>query len=189
MLDAFNQSKVNSGQLFVRQPHAIIQLVEGPPPPRRIISSAIESSSAGSSCSSYPSTSDSSEEDCSSYCSSYVTPERSSSRDEGYSQTDDTFDIRMHRIQTWRDSACKALAESHPSPLKRKMTQHQTDDDTMSHTSKRSRSRDGASAARISGHPCTACDTPFPSRQSLRQHGRMPQAPEACRIAVDYNFE
>ncbi|KAH7924137.1 hypothetical protein BV22DRAFT_1013931 [Leucogyrophana mollusca] len=183
MLDAFNQSKVNPGQLFVRQPHAIIQLVEGPPPPRRISS------------------------ECSSYCSSYMTPERSSRDQEvPYSQADDTYDIRMRRIQVWRDSCTKTsgtCARRDPlssmiylisldlrtSPLKRKMHQHQTEEDNLSHSSKRSRSRDAETTSRISGYPCTACDTPFPSRQSLRQHGRTPQATEACRIAVEYNFE
>ncbi|KIJ65227.1 hypothetical protein HYDPIDRAFT_89043 [Hydnomerulius pinastri MD-312] len=185
----YDQSKVNPGHLYVRQPHAIqiIQLVEGPPPPRRI-SSVIESSSAGSSsASSYPSTSDS-EEECSSYCSSVVTPNESSQDREPVAWTDDTYNTRMKRVYDWRDGFTKAT-NARSSPLKRKMNQHQADDDIVSHSSKRSRSRDGHSISRITGHPCPACDTPFPTPQSLRKHGRTPNVSEACRIAVEYNFE
>lgn len=195
MFDSYKE-KVNPGHLYVRQPHdaiQIIQLVEASPPPRRI-SSAIESSSYGfSSGSSYPSTSDSEdEEDCSSYCSSFVTPPHPSQDREPVVWTDDTYDVRMKRIQNWRDNSMKAMsasAEPRSSSLKRKLNQNQLDDDLVSHTPKRSRSRDPHSASRLLGHSCTACDTPFSSRQSLRQHGRTPHISEACRIAVEYNFE
>ena len=36
---------------------------------------------------------------------------------------------------------------------------------------------------------CTACDAAFPTRHDLRQHGAAPQAREACRAAVEYDFE
>ncbi|KAG2064788.1 hypothetical protein BDR04DRAFT_1109581 [Suillus decipiens] len=188
MFDPYSE-KVNPGHLYVRDAIQIIQLVEASPPPRRI-SSDIDSSSYGfSSGSSYPSTSDSEdEEDCSSYCSSFVTPSQDR---EPVVRTDDTYDIRMKRIQNWRDNSIKAMSvspEPRSSSLKRKLNQNQTDDD-VSHTPKRSRSRDPHSVSRLFGHSCTACDTPFSSRQSLRQHGRTPHISEACRIAVEYNFE
>ncbi|KAH7885783.1 hypothetical protein F5I97DRAFT_2060327 [Phlebopus sp. FC_14] len=212
MFAAYDQSKVNSGHLLVRQPHTIqiIQLVEGPPPPprtrRRLSPSDMDSSSASSS-ESYPSTSDceseEEEEECSSYCSSIVTPEDSSSAGAQQQQqracvawTDDTYNVRMKRIHDWRDGFVKAttsgacaLTGSCSSPLKRKMNQHQMDDDVASHTSKRSRSRDGQGVSRLTGYPCPACDTLFPTRQSLRKHGLMPHVAEACRIAVEYNLE
>lgn len=187
----FDQSKVSPSHLYVCQPHSIqiIQLVEGPPPPRRI-SSVIESSSSGSSsASSCPSSSD--PEVCSSYCSSIVTPDESSRDQEPVPWTDDTFNVRMKRVYDWRDGfTTSALTDSRNSSLKRKMNQHQIDDDdTASHYSKRSCSRDGRSPSRLTGHPCPACDTPFWTVQSLRKHGRMPNVSEACRIAVEYDFE
>ncbi|KAG1817147.1 uncharacterized protein BJ212DRAFT_1351250 [Suillus subaureus] len=192
MFDPYKE-KVNPGHLYVRQPHdaiQIIQLVEASPPPRR----DIESSSYGfSSGSSYPSTSDSEdEEDCSSYCSSFVTPPHPSQDREPVAWTDDTYDVRMKRVQNWRDNSIKVMsasAEPRSSSLKRKLNQNQIDDDLVSHTPKRSRSRDPHNASRLFGHSCTACDTPFSSRQGLRQHGRTPYISDACRIAVEYNFE
>jgi hypothetical protein len=38
-------------------------------------------------------------------------------------------------------------------------------------------------------HICAACDASFLTRQNLRQHGHAAQANEACRIAVEYDFE
>ncbi|KAJ8586417.1 hypothetical protein M405DRAFT_743637 [Rhizopogon salebrosus TDB-379] len=193
MFDPYNE-KVNPGHLYVRQPHAIqiIQLVEGPPPPRRISSATQSSSASFSSGSSYPSTSDSEEDDCSSYCSSYVTHPDPSQDREPVAWTDDTYHVRMKRIHDWRDNSIRAMSSSpefrSPS-LKRKLNQNQTDDDHVSHSPKRSRSRDAQSPSRLLGHSCTACDTPFSSRQSLRQHGRTPHVSEACRMAVEYDFE
>lgn len=230
MLDC-DPLKPNTGHLYLCQPHTIqiIQLVEATPPPR-CISSVIRSSSLASdsdssdSNSSYPSTSDS-DEDCTSYCSSIITPDDSSHDREPIPWTDDTYSTRMKRVHAWRDAFVKAtctlsgasIAPASPPPsdalpdarstsLKRKSNPHQTDDDTVrpfslarsrrplirpqvSHTSKRSRSRDGHSISRLTGHPCPACDTLFPSRSSLRKHGHSPDIPEACRIAVEYNFE
>ncbi|KAG9309924.1 hypothetical protein JVU11DRAFT_9956 [Chiua virens] len=180
--------KPNSGHLYVRQPHTIqiIQLVEGPPPPQRRLASVIHSSDPrSSSASSGPSTSDS-EEDCSSYCSSVITPDESS---DPIPWTDDTFHTRMKRVHAWRDGFVNATSEPRTPSLKRKSNSHPTDDDAASHTSKRSRSRDGHSISRLTGHPCPACDTPFPSLASLRKHGRASDTPEACRVAVEYDFE
>jgi len=155
MFDPYTE-KLNPAHLYVCKPHTIqiIQLVEGPPPPPRPISSAIESSSAGSSSgSSYPSTSDSEDDDCSSYCSSYVTHPDPSQDKEPAVYTDDTYHVRMKRIHDWRDKSLKATSslpgtsltrlqstvpltrppiESRTSPLKRKLNQNQTDDDSVS---------------------------------------------------------
>ncbi|KAG6374799.1 hypothetical protein JVT61DRAFT_4182 [Boletus reticuloceps] len=78
MLDC-DPLKQNPGHLYLCQPHTIqiIQLVEATPPPRCISSVVCSSSTGSSSISSYPSTSDS-DEDCTSYCSSIVTPDDSS---------------------------------------------------------------------------------------------------------------
>jgi hypothetical protein len=137
------KEKVNPGHLYVRDAVQIIQLVEASPPPR-----PASSSYGFSSGSSYPSTSDSEdEEDCSSYCSSFVTP--SSQDREPVAWTDDTYDIRMKRIHNWRDHSIKAMSASagesfHPMvccacaktniepSLKRKLNQNQTDDDLVS---------------------------------------------------------
>ncbi|KAI9573891.1 hypothetical protein HD554DRAFT_2053654 [Boletus coccyginus] len=181
--------KHNPGHLFLCQPHAIqiIQLVEATPPPRRI-SSVILSSSAGSS---YPSTSDDDDpSSCSSYCSSIVTPDESSHTRQPVPWTDDTYSTRMKRVHAWRDAFLKAtctVPEPQTPSLKRKSNPHQTDDDAVSHTSKRS--RDGHSISRLTGHPCPACDTLFPSLSSLQKHGRAKNIHEACRVAVEYDLE
>ncbi|KAL4062367.1 hypothetical protein V8B97DRAFT_1994646 [Scleroderma yunnanense] len=186
---ALHDSKLSSGHLYVRQPHAIIQLVEGPPPSPRHITSVVESSSAHSS---YPSSSDS-EEECSSYCSSVMTPNESTKDCRPVPYSDDSFHSRMKRVCEWRDTflsaSTAATGSSCAPPLKRKLnSSYQTDHDNNSlHVSKRSSfTRD---SSRSNEYLCSACDAPFPTRQSLQQHGRMPQVSEACRIAVDYNFE
>ncbi|KAG6331630.1 hypothetical protein ID866_7461 [Astraeus odoratus] len=124
---ALDHAKVSPGHLYVCQPNAIqiIQLVEGPPPPPRRISSVLGSTAAGSS---YPSTSDSEEgsEQCSSYCSSIVTPDESSKEHEPAPWTDETYSIRMRRVRAWRDAAHDA---SSSPPLKRRMTSLPNDDD------------------------------------------------------------
>ncbi|KAI6139668.1 hypothetical protein BKA82DRAFT_1007401 [Pisolithus tinctorius] len=176
-------SKVPSGHLYVREPHAIqiIQLVEASPPPPHNISSVIQSTSAGSS---YPSTSESEEEECSSYCSSVVTPDDSSQDREPIPWTDDTYDVRMKRVHLWRDSVTDA-SSSCSSPLKRKLNLHHTDDDNSScYPSKRP-----YTTSRSSGYICPACDVPFLSQPSLHLHACMPPASEACRAAVNYHFE
>lgn len=141
--------KQSPGHLFVRQPHTIqiIQLVEGPPPPPRPIESVIQTSSAGSSsASSCPTSSD---EDCSSYCSSVITPDHSAP----VQWTDDTYSTRMKRVHAWRDGFVKAtstcpvsgacaspaalcpLSDAPPEPrapsLKRKTHPPQTEDDSV----------------------------------------------------------
>lgn len=140
--------KQNTGHLYFCQPHTIqiIQLVEATPPPRCISSS---SSPASSSVSSYPSTSDS-EEDCSSYCSSIITPDDSSHSREPIPWTDDSYSTRMKRVHAWRDASVKATctfagasvgplspspsdapSDTRPPSLKRKSNPHHADDDTV----------------------------------------------------------
>lgn len=175
-------SKVSPGHLYVREPNAIqiIQLVEGPPPAPRNISSVIQSASAG--CS-YPTTSESDEEECSSYCSSVVTPYESCKDHEPVPWTDDTYDTRMKRVHLWRDAVTKDLSSS---PLKRKLN-HDDDDNSSCYPSKPPKR--SLTTSSPSGYVCSACDVPFPSQPSLYQHARMPLASEACRAAVDYQFE
>ncbi|KAG8220777.1 hypothetical protein J3R82DRAFT_2209 [Butyriboletus roseoflavus] len=131
MLDC-DPRKPNTGHLYLRQPHTIqiIQLVEATPPPRPI-SSVIQStsvaSSSSSSASSYPYTSDS-DEDCSSYCSSMVTPDKSSHDRDPVPWTDDTYNTRMKRVHAWRDGFVKATCGTSLSPLPaaRPLTRTQT---------------------------------------------------------------
>ncbi|KIM51737.1 hypothetical protein SCLCIDRAFT_142630 [Scleroderma citrinum Foug A] len=184
---AFDGSKLSPapGHLYVRQQHAIIQLVEGPPPSPRDITSVVQSSASAHS--SYPSTSDS-EEDCTSYCSSVMTPDESTN-DYAPVPYDNSFYSRMKRVYEWRNGFMPA-ADTYvlpSSPHKRKLDSYQAEyDDGFSHVSKRSSTRD---PSRLNGYLCSACDAPFPTRQSLAHHGRVPQASEACRIAVEYNLE
>lgn len=180
-------SKVPSGHLYVREPHAIqiIQLVEGPPPSPRNISSVIQSASAESS---YPSTSESDEEECSSYCSSVVTPYESCKDHEPAPWTDDTYDIRMKRVHLWRDAVTKDLPSPCSSPLKPKLYSYHDDDDNSSRYPSKQPKR-SLTTPSPSGYVCSACDVPFSSQPSLYQHARMPLASEACRAAVDYHFE
>lgn len=92
--------------LVVCEPHAIqiIQLVEGPPPPRRPISSFQSSSD---SC---PSDSES-DEDCSSYCSSIVTPDDADPERAPIPWADDTYSLRIQRVHAWRDGFVKATCD------------------------------------------------------------------------------
>ena len=197
MFDHFQSKVASPNHLYVRQPHAIqiIQLVECPPPPRRV-SSVAYSSSAGSSASSCPTSSSDEDEDdftdSSSYCSSYVSDEASLGQKVLW--TDETHDIRMKRVTSWRDAAAKALtatelsSSSSSSSLKRKA--HSEAEQEDSPCPKRSRSPDGRAAPvrTFPSHACPACDAPFYSSQSLREHGRT-EDNEACRVAVDYDFE
>lgn len=98
---AFDGSKLSPapGHLYVRQQHAIIQLVEGPPPSPRDITSVVQSSASAHS--SYPSTSDS-EEECTSYCSSVMTPDESTN-DYAPVPYDNSFYSRMKRVYEWRN--------------------------------------------------------------------------------------
>jgi hypothetical protein len=109
--DPYKQS-TQPGHLYVRQSLQIIQLVEAPPPPPRI-SSIIPSSPSTSSC---PSSSDDDEEDCSSYCSSLVTPGDSSHAHEPIQWTDDTYNTRMKRVHAWRDGFVKATCSLSGTP-------------------------------------------------------------------------
>ncbi|KAI0731109.1 hypothetical protein C8Q76DRAFT_350020 [Earliella scabrosa] len=88
---------------------------------------------------------------------------------------------------------------SSPAPsLKRKADDDadlSSDDDTSSQSSKRSRSLPPHERTlpfqprRLSAHSCSACDACFNTLQSLRQHGKESGPNDACREAVEYEFE
>lgn len=194
-----DQEKVNPGHLYLRQQRTfeIIQLVEGPPPPRRQISSAISSSEASSStCSTEYEDSDSlsSDEDYDSVCSSYCSSDEFSEdvhlgEDPEMPTLDDTYSSRMKRVFAWRESFFQAMnitAPDHP-PLKRKGDDHPEPNDQF--VPKRLRSDDGERDCTVTSHSCPACDTSFPTRESLLLHGRAVGASEACCVAVEYNLE
>ncbi|KAF8963365.1 hypothetical protein BDZ97DRAFT_1023875 [Flammula alnicola] len=120
-----DQEKITSGNLYLRQPHTVIQLVEVAPPPPRRLTSVINSSSPASSSYSSSSSSSSFDEDdeeeievdekeeesvCSSYCSSDFQPEEldvpssASLSPPTLSQSDsESFARRMKRILLWRE--------------------------------------------------------------------------------------
>jgi len=191
-----------SGPLYLQQPSLeIIQLTEVPPPPRpqhSFPASSFMTSSYASSSSSSSSDEVADETACSSYCSS--DPEEEITR---VSVPDDTYKTRLHRVLVWREKLVKALGAPSaapppaPSPqLKRKADDEEpeSDDDTASHSSKRSRSSVYRSHApwpqsTASVHSCPACDASFTTRQSLQQHASEPSPNDACRAAVEYDFE
>ncbi|KAI6120219.1 hypothetical protein EV401DRAFT_1957201 [Pisolithus croceorrhizus] len=134
-------------------------------------------------------TSQESEEEESSFCySPEVTADQSWKDDELAPQTGDTYNVRMERVHLWRDTVTKDASSSRSCPSKRKLNTCHDADDSSSHSpskpSKRSRT-----ASKSSRYMCSACDMPFPSQPTLRQHARTPCAHEACRAAIDYHFE
>ncbi|KJA18079.1 hypothetical protein HYPSUDRAFT_218447 [Hypholoma sublateritium FD-334 SS-4] len=128
---------------------------------------------------------------CSSYCSSDdCLPE---DRPAPAATLDtDAFARKMKRILLWR-----AHSEA-PAPdaasLKRKLAEIDEpvlDDDTASHTSKRSRahrSRHSSASAPPGPHACPACDAGFATPAALRAHG-LRGGSEACCVAVEYALE
>jgi hypothetical protein len=205
MINAPNdhQAKVDPGHLYLPRQHAveIIQLIEVAPPSRRQLSLSTDSSSVASSSSScYSSETESEylsdeEPSCSSYCSSDTPEQLVSLRCDGEEifKPDETHDIRATRVHAWREKSAKdmgiSISAAQPmSPAKRKALEesHEIDNDTISQSSKRSRLHHAQNA---SVHICAACDASFSTRQNLRLHGQAAQANEACRIAVEYDFE
>ncbi|KIM88237.1 hypothetical protein PILCRDRAFT_85490 [Piloderma croceum F 1598] len=191
---------IDLAHLYCRQPYAveIIQLVEVPAPARRfpIVSSSIASSS--SSCYSSESESEYSSDDDdnaesagSSYCSSDSSEQMNSEEEEEVSKPDETYDTRVTRVHAWRatfakDMGIDILPIQH---TKRKIADDiDIDEDDGSHSSKRSRPHHVRSTSALTTHTCAACDASFSTRQILRQHGEA-QTNEACRIAVEYDFE
>ncbi|KAL5537079.1 hypothetical protein ACEPAF_902 [Sanghuangporus sanghuang] len=181
-------------------------------------SSSWASSSSYASSSAYSSEDDEEEEEeeeeaaSESYCSS---EEQSVEDDEECSEEEepeprraapaDSYSARMRRIEQWRDAYAKAVgAQFAPSPLrsKRKVVEDESSE-RLSHSSKRSRhaptqpasitgsaaSTSAASVRSVSVHSCSACDAWFPDRGSLHRHGFSPRTNEACRAAVEYDFE
>jgi len=191
-----DQPKVDLAHLYCRQQHAveIIQLVEVPAPSRRFASSPIDSGSSSSCYSSeseseYPAD-DEGVSDGTSYCSS-DTSEEMYCEEEEISNSDETYDTRVTRVHAWRENFAKDMGLALSDTLPKNPTKRKTPDDeeTGSHSSKRSRSHHADSAPALTTHICAACDTSFSTRQNLRQHGQAAQAHEACRVAVDYDFE
>ena len=109
--------KVLSQNLYLQQPHTVIQLVELPSPPPRRISSVIYSSSAASSSSSSSSFEQHQEEEesiHSSYCSSDDVP-----LDEMElpisPRNPDSLSGRMKRILLWREQSPQLISGIHNS--------------------------------------------------------------------------
>ncbi|KIM38300.1 hypothetical protein M413DRAFT_30153 [Hebeloma cylindrosporum] len=175
------QNKGSNGNLYLYQPHTVIQLVEVSPPPPRRISSVINSSSAASSSYSSSSSSASSasegddiedqeeeqESACSSYCSSDFPPEAALDASASTPITQnplasvpqsqsDSFSRRMKRILVWRELS-DSPSSSSSSSVKRKLEDIEEpimDADTVSHASKRSRSQ----ASSISSHSISSAE-------------------------------
>jgi len=192
-----DQHKFDLGHLYCRQPPyavEIIQLVEVPAPARRFASSSASSSSSSSSSYSSESESgyyDDAESAGSSYCSSDSSEHITSEDEEEVLIPDETHDTRVTRVHAWRASFAKDMGIDLPiqQHTKRKIADNiDIDDDDRSHSSKRSRPHSSSSTSALTTHTCAACDTSFSTRQILRQHGEA-QANEACRIAVEYDFE
>jgi hypothetical protein len=201
-----HQAKVDPSHLYLSRQSAveIIQLIEVAPPSRRQPSPSVDSSSVASSSSScyssltegeYPSDDESV---CSSYCSSDTPEQLVSLRCDGeeVSKPDESYDTRVTRVHAWREKSAKdmgfLLSDTLPmSPAKRKALDDACviDSDSVSQSSKRSRLHHAQNASVLTMHLCAACDASFPTRQNLRQHGQAAQANEACRIAVEYDFE
>ncbi|KAF8327327.1 hypothetical protein F5887DRAFT_1190955 [Amanita rubescens] len=182
--------------LYYKQPLQIIQLVECPAPPPRPSPAYAYSSDAPSS-SDYLESDEDSDEICSSYCSSDVPPDHADSAldshpqaSPSFSPSPETYDSRMKRILAWRENFSPAISGAFSgmllispcgilntdsytqnpenNPLKRKFDDEgDEDDDSMSHSSKRSRSSDaGTSISSLGEHSCPACDATFSTRQS-----------------------
>jgi len=195
-----DQPKVDLGHLYCRQQHAveIIQLIEVPAPSRRFTSSPIDSRSSSSCYSSEPESEYTSDDEAEpvgpSYCSS-DTPEQMDSEEEEISNSDKTYDIRVTRVHAWRANFAKDMGLAPDilpmSSTKRKAPdEYEIDEQTGSYSSKRlSWSHSAHNASSLTTHICAACDESFPTRQNLQQHGQATQANDACRIAVEYNFE
>ncbi|KAI6121092.1 hypothetical protein F5141DRAFT_1087642 [Pisolithus sp. B1] len=132
-----------------------------------------------------------SDDECSSYYSSVVSPDKSYKDHEPASRSDDTYYMRMQRVHLWRDSVAKGItSSSHSLPLKRKMSASHDDDGNwarlppQSSPSPSKPSKWPCTTSRPSGYMCSACNVPFLSQQSLHQHACMPHAHEACQAAV-----
>ncbi|KZT25180.1 hypothetical protein NEOLEDRAFT_1133961 [Neolentinus lepideus HHB14362 ss-1] len=195
-----NKHSAHDGHVFLRRQYTveIVQLEEVPPPSPQSSSS----SSPSESSSSYYDESDDDEDEesaCTSYCSSDCpmgedSPETNESAAGGYA--DDTFSIRMTRIHAWRETFTKEavsgiapLAPSQPVSWREDPDASGEEVKTSCSEPQRVYVQQKGRLSTFSLHSCPACDAPFDTPQSLRRHGRGPQADEACRIAVEYDFE
>ncbi|KAI5994010.1 hypothetical protein EDD15DRAFT_2264056 [Pisolithus albus] len=120
---------------------------------------------------------------------SVVSPDKSSHNDhEQAVRSAATYDIRMQRVLLWRDSVMKSMSSSNSLPLKRRVSSHHDDNDNSS-PSPAKPSKRPRTTSRPTGYKCSACSMSFRSQQSLHQHARMPQAHEACRVAVGHHCQ
>lgn len=110
-----HDEKIISRNLYLCQPHTVIQLIEVASPPPRRISSVIHSSSAASSSSSSSSFEDNQEEEeeeeesiHSSYCSSDAPLDELDVRLSP--RTADTLSGRMKRILLWREQSPQLIS-------------------------------------------------------------------------------
>ncbi|EPQ56700.1 hypothetical protein GLOTRDRAFT_115845 [Gloeophyllum trabeum ATCC 11539] len=200
----------NDGHVYLRQPYTveIIQLEEVTPPSPHSIPSSSASPASSSSSSYYDDESDEEEDsDCTSYCSSdYSMQDEPRTKDAAYAE--DTYSARMSRIHAWRESFSKEVGALAPgavpmasSPPVSRREDRDADGDLATSCSE---AEEDAGSQRVyaaagvpqssrlstlSLHSCPACDASFDTSQSLRRHGRGPLAGEACRVAVEYDFE
>jgi len=175
----------------------IIALEECAPPPRAshppttlYSDSFASSSSSSSSSSSYDSEDasapDGEEEACTSYCSSDDV-----ALDAATTQyIDDTFHVRMHRIEKWRGTTLPTgVSNRSPSPSSQKRKAG-CDDDAEGICSPVFPRKHPRSTHSLGALSCPACDADFTSAHGLRMHGRASSsANDACRVAVEYGFE
>ncbi|KAH9933445.1 uncharacterized protein B0H18DRAFT_983735 [Fomitopsis serialis] len=197
----------------------LIEVPPPPRPQHSLPASSFMSSSYASSSSSSSSSDETADETaCSSYCSSDPEEEvsRVSVPDDTYKTRLHRVLVWREKLVKAL-GAPSAAPPPTPSPqLKRKADDEEpeSDDDTVSvtacayvpresfspyvaqasHSSKRSRSSASRSHARwpqrtASVHSCPACDASFTTRQSLQQHASEPSPNDACRAAVEYDFE
>ncbi|KAI0286023.1 hypothetical protein BGY98DRAFT_944596 [Russula aff. rugulosa BPL654] len=143
-----------------------------------------------------------------SYCSSAEEGSRSAppvppSLDNRDPSVDDTYYTRQRRVSLWRDAVYSKntvvvtaavrvliiLVPPRPASPSQKRKTPDGDlancDSITSHTPPRKSTRSTPSS-----HSCPACDEDFSSPLSLRQHASTSRNPnEACRVAVEYEFE
>ncbi|KAI5985504.1 hypothetical protein EDD15DRAFT_2302225 [Pisolithus albus] len=130
-----------------------------------------------------------SDDESSSHYSSVVSPDKSSHNDhEQAVRSAATYDIRMQRVLLWRDSVMKSMSSSNSLPLKRGVSSHHNDNDNSS-PSPAKPSKRPRTTSKPTGYKCSACSMSFRSQQSLHQHARLPQAHEACRVAIGHHCE
>ncbi|KAI0031446.1 hypothetical protein K488DRAFT_86821 [Vararia minispora EC-137] len=170
----------------------VIALEECAPPPRPSHPPTTFYSDSYCSGSSSTTNDESEDEACSSYCSSDDAAPDATTPTAQY--IDDTFRIRMYRVQSWRDAIPEKTTPSNvpmrptsPTYQKRKADEDEEVEGVYSAPSPRKHPRSTHSLGALS---CPACDADFASALGLRMHGRASSSVnDACRVAVEYGFE